>query len=102
MTQVRQIQTNTGFSFDFNANKNSYRMEVLFNLYSDSYYFNLYLFKDMKLLLSGITLSTGTNLLSQFPNWFKLWVVPTKPEFYAVNPTSKNIRNFQIWIEDEE
>jgi hypothetical protein len=55
----------------------------------------------MKLLLSGITVSTGTNMLSQF-SWFKLWFCPTKPELYAFNPTSKTIKDFQIWVEDEE
>lgn len=99
MTQVIQIQTNTGFEVDFNANGVSYRMEVVFNTFNDSYYFNLYRMVGLKRLLSGITLSTGTNLLSQFPNWFGLWVIPTKPELYPSNPTSETIRDYQLWIE---
>lgn len=101
MTKIFQIRTNTSFDFDFNANGNSYRMEVRYNAFSDSYYFNLIRLVGMIPLLSGITLSTGTNLLSNF-DWFKLYVAPNKPEFYNSNPTSKTIKNFQIWVEDEE
>ena len=102
MTRVIQIQTNTAFSVEFTANSVSYRMKVYFNTFSDSYYFDLHRLRDLKRVLSGITLSTGTNLLSQFPHLFKLWIVPTKPEFYASNPTSETIRNYQIWVEDGE
>lgn len=102
MTKIIQIRTNTAFTFDFNANGTSYRMEIIYNGFSNSYFFNLYRHKNMQLLLSGITLSTGTNLLSQFPQWFRLWVIPTKPELYSENPNAQNIRNFQLWIEDEE
>lgn len=101
MTQVVLLQTNTAFSFEFNANRVTYRIEIVFNQFSDSYFFNLYKVRGNELLLAGITLSTGTNLLSQFPQWFKMYVAPNKPELYGVNPNSKNIRNFQIWIEDE-
>ena len=100
MTQMFQISTNSAFSFDFNANRNSYRMRVIHNDFNDSYSFDIIRRTDNYPLLSGITLSTGTNLLSQF-NWFKLWVVPTKPELYAVNPTSSTITQYQIWVEDE-
>ena len=101
MTKCILIRTNTAFNADFSANGVSYRIEVRYNNYSDSYYFNLYRLADLKLLLSGITLSTGTNLLSQF-DWFKLYVVPNKPELYSSNPTSATIKNFQLWVEDEE
>lgn len=102
MTKAFKINTNTSFNLDFNANGTSYRIEVVFNTCSDSYFFNLYRLQNLKLLLAGITLSTGTNLLSQFPTWFKLFIVPTRPELYSVNPTSKNIKDFLIWVEDEE
>ena len=102
MTKVIQIRTNTSFNVDFSANGTSYRMEVRYNAFSNAYYFNLIRLMGMRLLLSGITMSTGTNMLSQFQNWFKLWIVPTKPELYAVNPTSQTIKDFQIWVEDEE
>lgn len=100
MTKLFQIKTNQSFSMNFSANGTSYRMTVRYNTFSDSYFFDLIRLADMKYLLSGITLSTGTNLLSQF-NWFKLWVVPLKPELYAFNPTAKTIRNFVIMVEDE-
>lgn len=100
MTKVFQIQTNTPFDMDFDANGTSYRMEVRYNPFSNSYYFNLRLLYGLKLLLAGITLSTGTNLLSQF-DWFKLYIAPTKPELYDSNPTAETIRQFQIWVEDE-
>lgn len=102
MTKIIQIKTNTPFDADFSANGTSYRLSVRYNLFSDSYFFDLTRLIDMKLLLSGITLSTGTNLLSQFSQWFKMWCVPTKPELYSKNPTSETIRDFQIWVEDEE
>lgn len=102
MTKVFNIQTNTAFNFEFNANGTSYKIEVVFNTFSDSYYFNLYKVQNNILLLSGITLSTGTDLLSQFPNLFKFYVIPTRPELYSVNPSSSNIRGFQLWVEDEE
>ena len=59
-------------------------------------------FKTMYYYCQGITLSTGTDLLSQFPNLFKFYVIPTRPELYSVNPSSSNIRGFQLWVEDEE
>lgn len=102
MTKVIQINTNTSFSTDFNANGTTYRIVILFNTFSNSYYFDLYRLRGLQLLLAGVTLSTGTNLLSQFPQWFKLWVVPTEPELYASNPTSETIGKYQLWIEDEE
>lgn len=101
MMKVIQFRTNTGMNVDFSANGVSYRMEIRYNPFSDSYYFNLIKIVGMKLLLSGITLATGTNLLSQF-DWFRLWVCPSKPELYATNPTSKTIKYFQLWVEDEE
>nr|DAY59334.1 MAG TPA: hypothetical protein [Caudoviricetes sp.] len=101
MTKIITIKTNTAFNVDFSANGTSYRLEIRYNAFSDSYYFNLIRLMGMKLLLSGITVSTGTNMLSQF-SWFKLWFCPTKPELYAFNPTSKTIKDFQIWVEDEE
>lgn len=100
MTQMFQIRTNSAFSMDFNANRSSYRIRVIHNSFNDSYSFDVIRRSDMRVLLAGITLSTGTNLLSQF-NWFKLWVLPTKPELYDVNPTSSTITQYQIWVEDE-
>lgn len=100
MTKVFQIKTNTAFSIEFSANNTSYHMVVRYNNFSDSYFFDLIRLADNVNLLSGITLSTGTNLLSQF-DWFKLMVLPTKPELYNFNPTSKTIRQYQIWVEDE-
>lgn len=100
MTQIIQIQTNTAFSVDFNANGTSYRMKVAFNTHNNSYYFDLFMLRGMKKLLSGVPFSTGTNLLSQFPHWFQLWVVPTKPELYASNPKAETIQSYQIWVED--
>lgn len=101
MTKAIQIKTNTSFNVDFNANGVSYRLQVRYNPFSDSYFFDLIKLVGMELLLCGITLSTGTNLLSQF-KWFKLWIVPTRPELYSTNPTSKTITGYQIWVEDEE
>ena len=101
MTKVFTIKTNTGFNVDLSANGVSYRLEIRYNAFSDSYYFNLIRLVGMKLLLSGITVSTGTNMLSQF-GWFKLWFVPNKPGLYAFNPTAKTIKDYQIWVEDEE
>lgn len=100
MTKIFQIRTNQSFSMDFSANAVSYRMVIRYNPFCDSYFFDLIRLADMQNMLLGITLSTGTNLLSQF-SWFKLWVVPLKPELYAFNPTSKTIRNFVIMVEDE-
>lgn len=101
MTKMIQIKTNTAFDVDFSANGVSYRLSIRYNSFSDSYFFDLTRLVGMVLLLSGITLSTGTNLLSNF-DWFKMWIVPTKPELYAVNPTAKTVKDFQIWVEDEE
>lgn len=101
MTKAFQIKTNSAFNFDFTANRVSYRMRVIYNSFSNSYSFDIIQLSDMKLLLAGITLSTGTNLLSQF-GWFRLWVIPTKPELYGANPTAETIMDFQIWVEDEQ
>ena len=100
MTKIFQISTNTAFTMNFVANNVSYRMKVEYNNFNDSYFFSLFRSPGLEPLLSGITMSTGTNLVSQF-NWFKLWIVPTKPELYSVNPTANTIRNYQIWVEDE-
>lgn len=101
MLKVFTIQTNTAFNVDFNANGVSYRLAVRYNSFSDSYFFDLIKLSTLETLLCGITVSTGTNMLSQF-DWFRLMFVPNKPELYASNPTSKTIMNYQIWVEDEE
>lgn len=100
MTKIFQIKTTQSFRITFSANGTSYSLVVRYNSFSDSYYFDLTRVLDGVQLLCGITLSTGTNLLSQF-SWFKFWVVPMRPELYGVNPSAANIRNFVLVVEDE-
>lgn len=99
MTKIIRIVTNTSFRTTVTVGGVAYSLEVVFNMFEDSYYFNLYEARTNKKILAGITLSTGTDLLSQFPNLFKLFVVPTKPELYESNPNSKTILDYQIWVE---
>lgn len=101
MTKIFPITTNQQFLLDFAANGVSYRLLVQHNAYNDGYFLSVQETVSEKYVIQGLTLSTGVDLLSQF-GIFRLYILPTKPEFYEVNPTSSNITSYQIWVEDDE
>lgn len=98
--------TNNNYSFIHLANGNYYKLHILYDTLTDSYYMNIDKYIDNKFvnIINSVKLVVGMNLLLQY-DYFdigQIYVIPISDTLYDKDPSAGTIKNgyFILWEHD--
>lgn len=92
--------SNSSFSFTHLVNKIYYKIHILYDSYTDSYYMNVdkYINNNFVNIINSIKLTTGINLFLQFSylNLGNFFVIPNTDTQYKYDPKASTIKTNYI------
>lgn len=95
--------TNTSHSFIHLANNVYYKLHILYDVSTDSYYMNVDKFIDGNFvnIINAIKLTVGLNLFLQYSylNLGNFFIIPYSDKYYYYDPSAASIKDnyFIIW-----
>lgn len=106
MTYSFAFRSNSSYSFTHIVDGTSYRIHVVYDTYTDSYYIDIDKLVNgaFSRLIQGIRVTTGINLLLQYSylNLGGIWVIPLTDDVFSEIPSAGTIvdRFVFVWEHD--
>ena len=104
MEHYISFSSSNSHNFDEIVNGNSVKLHILYNYYLKTYYINVDIYRDEDYvnIISGLQMTTGTNLLSQWSylNLGSLELIPMNTKYLDSLPTPETIMENYILVWD--
>lgn len=106
MTYQFDFPSNTSYSFIHLVNGTYYKIHILYDAHTDSYYMNVDKYENNEFvnIINSINLTTGLDLFLQFKylGLGSFFIIPATDKQYRNDPRASTIKNsyFIIWEHD--